>query len=263
MKITVLTENSSCRTDCSSEHGLSLFVETNMFKLLFDAGQTNLFSDNADILGVDLNTVGAAVLSHGHYDHGGGLSRFLEINDHAKVYISEYAFEPYYSGAEKYIGLDPSLRGNRRLVSVSENIEFSENLHLIPWGNHAKSFPSESYGLNKIDNGRLVPDDFIHEQYVLIEENSRKILLSGCSHNGILNILERFHPDVLIGGFHFMKIPVEGSGRETLIDYALRLMKYDTEYFTCHCTGAEQYNILKSVMGNRLHYISAGMMIEI
>lgn len=263
MKITVLVENTGCRADCLSEHGLSLFVETNGFKLLFDAGQTNIFSDNADVLGVDLGAVDAAVLSHGHYDHGGGIARFLEINNQAKVYVSPYAFEPYYSGTEKYIGLDVSLQSDKRLVSASEVTDLSGNLRLIPWGKYDKVYPSESYGLNKMDNGQLVPDDFIHEQYVLIEENNRKILLSGCSHNGILNIMERFRPDVLVGGFHFMKIPVEGSGREKLIDYASRLIKYDTEYYTCHCTGAEQYDVLKTVMGNRLHYASVGMTIDI
>ena len=57
--------------------------------------------------GVDLAAVDLAVLSHGHYDHGGGLARFLELNSTAPVYLNEHAFEPHYHGAERYIGLDP------------------------------------------------------------------------------------------------------------------------------------------------------------
>lgn len=263
MKITVLAENTSCRSDCLSEHGLSMFVEAAGYDLLFDMGQTDMFAVNAATLGLDLRRADGAVLSHGHYDHGGGISRFLQLNDHAKVYVSGYAFEPYYSGTEKYIGIDTSLKDSPRLVPVKESIELAGGISLIPWGEYKPAYPLESYGLNKMENGCLVPDDFRHEQYVMLEENGRRILLSGCSHIGILNIMERFRPDVLVGGFHFMKIPAEGSGREKLLDLASRLMEYDAQYYTCHCTGAEQYEVLSTVMGEKLHYISAGMVAEV
>ena len=104
----------------------------------------------------------------------------------------------------------------------------------------------------------MTQDLFRHEQYLLIEENGKKVLISGCSHNGILNIMETMKPDVLVGGFHFMKKPVE----EVKIP-ADRLMEYDTKYFTCHCTGLEQFDYMKRIMGDRLNYLSAGNMIEI
>ena len=108
MKITALIENTSAR-GLPTEHGLSLFVETAEHKFLFDMGQTDLFARNAETLGVDLSKVDFAVLSHGHYDHGGGLNTFLALNDHAPVYMSRYAFEPHYNGTEKNIGLDQGL----------------------------------------------------------------------------------------------------------------------------------------------------------
>lgn len=110
MKITCLIENTTHFDTVECEHGLSLFIEYNGLKILFDMGQTELFYENAQKLGISLSDVDFAVLSHGHCDHGGGLKKFLEINKAAPVYLSRYAFEPHYNGTEKYIGLDVSLR---------------------------------------------------------------------------------------------------------------------------------------------------------
>ena len=127
MKITALIENTSAR-GLPTEHGLSLFVETAEHKFLFDMGQTDLFARNAETLGIDLTTVDFAVLSHGHYDHGGGLKTFLKLNDHAPVYMSRYAFEPHYNGTEKYIGLDQDLKTSNRLVFVDEDMPIAEGI---------------------------------------------------------------------------------------------------------------------------------------
>ena len=116
MKITSLVENTCSNGNYDVEHGLSLYIETEDKKILFDMGQTDLFVKNANIMGVDLSDVDVAVLSHGHYDHGGGLGKFLEINQKAPVYLSRYAFGKYYNGSSKYIGLDMDLNENPRLV---------------------------------------------------------------------------------------------------------------------------------------------------
>ena len=78
MKLWVLMENTACREDLAKEHGLSLYLQTGERHILFDAGQSGAFADNARAMGVDLEQVDTAVLSHGHYDHGGGLNRFLD-----------------------------------------------------------------------------------------------------------------------------------------------------------------------------------------
>ena len=110
MKITALVENTCESGKYSVEHGLSLYIETDKHKILFDMGQTELFCENAKKLGVDLGKVDFAVLSHGHYDHGGGLAKFMEINKKAPIYIHEKAFGEHYNGTEKYIGLDTKRR---------------------------------------------------------------------------------------------------------------------------------------------------------
>ncbi len=258
MKIICLVENTSSRDDIASEHGLSLYVEAAGKKILFDMGQTDIFLRNAEKLNVDLTDVDIAVLSHGHYDHGGGLSAFLEVNRKAPVYVSRYVFLPYYNGQEKYIGLDTTLQDNDRIVFTDGTVIIADGVTLYPHSAITLSRPILSGGLNKVEDGILVPDDFMHEQYMMICENGKKLLISGCSHRGIYNIATSFSPDVLIGGFHFSKFPLD----EVLVKYADRLGSFDTDYYTCHCTGEAQFELMKSRM-ERLSYLHGGDVIEL
>ena len=255
MKITALTENTAA-CGLPVEHGLSLFIEQDGRALLFDMGQTDLFAQNAARLGVDLAAVDIAVLSHGHYDHGGGLRRFLELNQKAPVYLSRHAFEPHFNG-ERYIGLDVSLRDSDRLIFTDGVTKIADGITLYSCSDREKVLDLGSFGLNMEQDGALVPDDFRHEHYLLLEENGKRVLISGCSHRGIINIMEWFKPDVLIGGFHFNKLPLDGALRS----YAETLASYDTDYYTCHCTGVEQFEYMKRFMP-RLNYLSTGGRVE-
>ena len=258
MRITALTENTSCDPRIGYEHGLSLYIETKSHTILFDTGQSPLFAENAEKLGIDLNKIDICVLSHGHYDHGGGLSRFLERNDHAPVYLNRHAFEPHYNGTEKYIGLDTTLQDCDRLIFTEEEAVIADGLTLYACNVREKRHPMSGAGLNAVIGDKMIPDDFRHEHYLLIEDGGKRILISGCSHKGILNIVEWFTPDVLIGGFHLMKVEDE----ELLTAYAKALNVLPVEYYTCHCTGLEQYSVMQKHM-NRLHYLSAGQTIEL
>ena len=253
MKLVTLMENTTACDNLRCEHGLSLYLETGDHKILFDAGQSSAFAENAKKLGVDLREVDFAVLSHGHYDHGGGLEEFLKINNTAPVYISSHAFEPHYS-ANGYIGLDLQLQGREQLRSVAEETVLAEGITLY----QLDVVPADTAGLEMEEQGQRKPDDFRHEQYLLVEEGGKRILISGCSHKGILQIMEAFRPDILVGGFHFMKITEEAK----LAEAAKKLLEYDTVYYTGHCTGLTQYAYLKSVMGDQLHYIAAGTTVQ-
>ena len=258
MKITVLAENVSAHENIGAEHGLSLYIETSEHKILFDMGQSSLFTENAEKLGVDLSDIDAAVLSHGHYDHGGGLGEFLELNRTAPVYLSRFAFEPHYNGTEKYIGLDTSLAKSDRLIFTDDSCKIGEGLTLFTCNSFDKKHGMSSAGMLILQNDTFSPDDFRHEQYLLIEESGKKILISGCSHKGILNIAEWFAPHVLIGGFHFSKLPLDG----VLTGYAKYLDGFDTDFYTCHCTGTAQFEFMKQHM-SRLFYLSCGDTITI
>ncbi len=256
MKLWTLMENMACREDLSCEHGLSLYIEACGRKILFDAGQTAAFADNAERLGVDLKAVEFAVLSHGHYDHGGGMMRFFEVNDHAKCYVNQYAFGNHRHG-ERYIGIDPALKDTGRIVFVTEEQKVGEGLTLST--SDRIVYPIDDGGLSVEEGGVLRPEDYRHEQYLLIEENGKRILVSGCSHRGILNIAGQFRPDVLIGGFHFMNVTEEKRLRQA----AEVLLSYPTHYYTGHCTGLTQYEFMKAIMGNRLESLSTGMLLDI
>ena len=262
MKLTVLAENTTCREDLGCEHGLSLYLETGKRKLLFDAGQTGLFEENARKLGIDLRDADTFVLSHGHYDHGGGLCTFLSLNPTAKIYASDLCFGDFYNGPDKYIGLNPVLRDNMRILPVAEKTSLGDGLTLYPGRLVPTPRKVESFGLYSRCWHQWIPDTFLHEQYLLLEENGKRILFSGCSHRGILNIAEYFKPDILIGGFHFKKLDPE-KDQEILKVSAEALLALPTRYYTCHCTGVPQYEFLKSIMGDRIEYLSTGTRLEL
>ena len=269
MKLTVLCENTTCCEAVRPEHGLSLLLETGEKRILFDMGQTRAYLENAEALGIDLSSVDLAVLSHGHYDHGGGMATFLEVNPSAPIYLHPRAFDPHYHGREKYIGLDPALQGHPRLCVTADTYRIAPGLTLYSCNQSMYKYPVHNFGLQVLagespETGILTEDSFLHEQYLLIEENSRRILVSGCSHKGILNIMDWFAPDILIGGFHFVKWdPQTKIGRAQLEQAAETLLRYPTVYYTGHCTGKEQFAFLKERMGERLHSISAGQQLII
>ena len=263
MRITVLLENTPSSDSVTAEHGLSLFIETENAKILFDMGQTDAFADNARILGIDLSSADLAVLSHGHYDHGGGLTKFLELNRTAPVYLSPHAFEPHYS--TKYIGLDPAPASDPRLIRVTEQTEIAPGMTLFP--TIPCRYPIVPFGLTAEIDGTRTDEDFRHEQYLMMEEHGRRILFSGCSHRGILNIAEYFGKihgcDTVIGGFHFSKLDPDGNGRDALDEAAAVLSRSGMTFYTCHCTGEPQTAYLKSKMGANLHAIRCGDSFEI
>ncbi len=259
MRVTVLTENTTVDPRLTAEHGLSLLLDVNGARVLFDCGQSDAFARNAAMLGEALDTVDAAVLSHGHYDHGGGIPAFLERNATAPVYLSDSAFGAHYNGDERYIGLDPTLKGHPRLRVVHDRALIADGITVLASAYCPLHKPSQAYGLTVRRDNRLVPDPFDHEQCLWIEHtDGRRILVSGCSHRGVLNWMEALRPDVFIGGFHFMKLDPQAD-RDTLAHAAETLASFPCQYYSGHCTGDAAFAFLKDTLGDRLLPLSTGI----
>ena len=260
MRLTVLTENTVCREGLIPEHGVSFYIEAAGHRILFDMGQSDLFATHAKALGVPLQAVDVAILSHGHYDHGGGMAHFLQINEHAPIYVSAHAFEPHYRADGTDIGLDRRLLASPRIIPVEDRLEIGDGLELLSCNWLARPYGTDSAGLCMEG---MSPEDFRHEQYLLIREGERRILVSGCSHKGIENIVEWFRPDVLVGGFHLNKYATDGEHAAPLEGIAAHLMRTPTHYYTCHCTGVPQYAFLKERMGEQISYLACGATVQI
>lgn len=277
MQVSVLVEDTSIDAHFPCEHGLSLHLQsqqTNPQRILFDTGKTNLFLLNAQTLGIDLSKVQCAILSHGHYDHSGGMAQFLQINSQAPVFIHTHAADEHLAlrlhGQMDNIGIDPSLATNPRLRWVEGDIQIGEGLFLFSSISGTQSLADSNRVLLCKQEGKLIPDPFLHEQSLLITEAGKRILIAGCAHRGIVNIIQRALElagaplDVVIGGFHLSN-PTAGSSESTknLYDIAQTLLRWPTIYYTGHCTGSTAYTQLKSWMHDRLHAIHSGCQFEI
>ena len=260
MRIVTLIENTTTDEQLRSEHGLSLYLEIEQRKILFDAGQTSAFADNAKKLGVDLRAVDTAVLSHGHYDHGNGFARFLAENSTACIYASHAAFEQHLNKDNRDIGLNPALKDSHRFICVDQGIDLGDGITLLCATSMACVEPIEDYGLKVCRNSMAEPDDFSHELYLLVQEEGKRICITGCAHMGIVNIISWLDPDVVVGGFHFKPVSPES---EKLLDAAKAMAKTDRLYYTGHCTGEEQFSVLKHTLAHRLHSLSTGTIIHL
>lgn len=274
MIIKALIEDTSTSKELHTEPGLSLYIETKKHKVLFDTGESSQFAENAEKLGVDLKAVDLVIISHGHYDHAGGLPTFLSINDKAKVYLHRDAFDEYYAsradGTIEYIGIPKDLTPDERFVLCEDRLVIDEDLELFSGVNGKKYLPSGNSTLYKKVGESLQLDNFSHEQNLIISENGNTLLISGCSHNGIVNIVEHFQglkgflPDFVIGGFHLSNPGIHKGEKPEIVDAVGKyLLGTGSQCYTCHCTGIESYERLKAVMGDKINYLSAGTQLEI
>ncbi len=259
MKVTALVENTS-NCDLKAEHGLSLFIETARHKILFDFGCSDLFAVNAEKLGVDLHEVDIAFLSHGHYDHSGGLESFLDINKHANIYMHELVFEPHYNGRNEYIGVDSTLDGHPRFIKVREDTRIDSELSFVTLRSLKR--PIETNG-HKVRRGKYMEkEQYEHEMYLLIHEGYSTYLISGCTHKGLINLIHAFRFNSFVGGFHFMNYDVMWD-EELLLEAADTIRNSCADFYTCHCTGQEQFRFLKDEVGAKMHYLATGETIDL
>ncbi|MDE6435474.1 MAG: MBL fold metallo-hydrolase [Lachnospiraceae bacterium] len=275
IKIISLVENTSSSPELKSKHGLSIYVETIKHKILFDLGPNALFLENAQKLGVDIKLVDTVIISHGHSDHGGALAKFMEINKTAKIYIKESAFDGHctkVAGIPFNVGLDNALRDRQQIIFTSDNYIIDDELMLFSNVIGRKLFSKANDKLFAKKNGKIVLDQFEHEQYLIVTNGNKQVMITGCSHNGIVNIIEKYVEiyngsidklACVIGGFHlFNPITRNYESDELISEIAEYLGGLNAKFYTCHCTGKKAYKILKDSMGEQLGYFSTGTRIE-
>jgi 7,8-dihydropterin-6-yl-methyl-4-(beta-D-ribofuranosyl)aminobenzene 5'-phosphate synthase len=275
MKVITLFENRTISKEFKNKHGLSLYIETPNHKILFDTGTDDSFAYNDRKLGVKLEDIDVAVISHGHYDHGGGLETFLKLNSKAKIYIGKGAFDSHLVklfGMIKYnIGLKKELIINDRFVFVDGIMKIDDELILFGNVKGNKLMPKGNNKLLKeYSNGLVEKDDFEHEINLLINENDKYSLFCGCAHKGISNIIERTKDiidsdlKIVIGGFHLMGMNIKKSKSKDFLDELSSTLSSNSvgEYYTCHCTGEQAYSYLYQNMSN-LSELKTGLVIEV
>ena len=281
MKVTALIENTRAEgsEDLRAEHGLSLYIEHGEKRILFDTGASGAFADNAARLSIAIEAVDMAVISHHHYDHGGGLRRFLQINQRASIYLrsppaGDCRFK--FLWMDRYIGLDQALLREyaHRFIFVTERTAASPDVTLLTDVGHSYSLPRSNRNLYLARGGKLVPDDFAHELVLVLRDGDGLVVFTGCSHRGILNMVEavtRAFPDLPIkavfGGFHLVILPtlnfMSGS-KEEVRGIGTRMLQYPLErVFTGHCTGSRAFQVLKGAMGEKLEYIATGRTVTV
>ncbi len=273
MNLIVLSENTSVSESLESEHGLSVYIETAGHHILFDTGAGCVFKRNAEKLGVDLATVDLLVISHGHYDHGGGLRTFLEVNSRAKIFIHKQAFEAHYSKRTERIadiGLDQTLLPNERFVFCGDQVVIDEDIGVFSRVKQKRLFPSCNATLLMKRGDVFVPDDFAHEQNLVIQQEGKTMLIAGCAHKGIVNIVDACrdrlgqYPDYVVGGFHLSGSRASQSEAPDVVDaIGEYLASTPARYYTCHCTGKENFQRLKRLLGERIQPLSTGDRISI
>ncbi|MFA5006627.1 MAG: MBL fold metallo-hydrolase [Candidatus Izemoplasmatales bacterium] len=273
MILQMLVDNETDHPVCRAAHGLSLWIEIGGRFILFDFGPKGVLRENAAALGVDLSKADLAVLSHGHADHGGGLGGFLEANPTVSIYVRPAAFLRHLSRRDDGIhdiGLDSGLAGHPRFVETADVHRIDSQLLLFATPSRVHPEPAGNATLMSDGPSGPYRDAFAHEQSLLISAEGMTVLVAGCAHAGILNILDRAaglgfpRIDHVVGGFHLFSHGTGAVEPEAAIrSLAEDLRKAQAVFHTCHCTGTGPFAVLKSVLGDNIDYLKAGMAITL
>ena len=246
-RITVLVENTAGGRGLLGEHGLSFWIEWNGKRVLFDTGQGHVLLNNARRLGIRLDQIDAIDLSHGHYDHTGGLGDVLRNARATTVYTHPAAFEAKYAqnldGSARDVGI-PNLdkqmiRDMAELVLVEEPTEVCSGLYLTGPVPRTTDF-KDTGGAFFTDQACTEPDPLVDDQAAFIETQVGTVVILGCAHAGVINTLRhvqtltRNRPiHTVIGGMHLLNASPERMDKTVAELRRLEVQRL----LPCHCTG--------------------------
>ncbi len=274
--LSVLCDNmAAMKEGIRAEHGFSAFLEWGDRKVLFDTGQSDIFWHNAEVMGCDVESAQKVLVSHGHYDHTGGLGRLARPNRAVTVIAHPAVFTPRYKkqkdGSMKYIGCPYSRdflesRG-LRFSFVESRVEVVDDVFFVCGIPQTTDFEKgDPLLMVKNREGEFEPDPFLDDAAMYARTPEGLVIVLGCSHRGVINILRyilTLEGDVpiltIIGGTHLSRSSREQ--REETID-ALRALN-PRMVGVSHCTGTEATDAMRHVFGQRFFRAMAGVRVTI
>ncbi len=272
VSITILVDNNVIGPRVKSEHGFSIFIEADGRAMLFDTGQSDILIHNARALGIDLTRTEAIVLSHGHYDHVGGLLPVLEIIPgpcpvyaHPDIFVERYSHstgKPRKAGS-KFTVEELDLAGATLKLS-KESREIFTGVYTtgeIPRVTDFEDVGGKFY----LDPEGTIPDVIRDDQSLVIDAQRRLILLCGCCHSGLVNTMLHVHElfpdkriDTVIGGLH-----LKNASKERMDTTIENLREFGvTMVMGGHCTGKRQAQRLAESVEVEAPPCNAGLRLE-
>jgi 7,8-dihydropterin-6-yl-methyl-4-(beta-D-ribofuranosyl)aminobenzene 5'-phosphate synthase len=272
-KITVLVENTAGGRGLLAEHGLSFWIESGSRRILFDTGQSDILLHNASILGIDLRHTDALVLSHGHYDHVGGVKKPLELAPGLPVYLHPRALEPKFScrGQEsRSIGMEREMAQtlDQRIRDGLGSFTRSP-AEILPgvWATGEiprRSALEDTGGSFYLDPNRVQPDELLDDQALVLETPDGLVVVLGCAHAGVINTLDyvaELFPDrpirTVLGGMHLVR-----ASRARIAHTIMALCRHHVQRIgPAHCTGQEASRGLWDALPDRCFACNVGTQI--
>jgi 7,8-dihydropterin-6-yl-methyl-4-(beta-D-ribofuranosyl)aminobenzene 5'-phosphate synthase len=262
--------NNSAAENLKSEHGLSIWIEFGEKRVLFDTGQSDVLLENAKLLGINLKNTDAIVMSHGHYDHTGGLKAVLDIAGKAVLYIHPEALKLRYSQKEKtarMIGMPDSAKQTVRKMADAGRVVWTEMpTEVLPGLFVTSRIPRntdyEDTGGPFFDDPNChKPDEFADDQAVYFMTKQGLAVILGCAHSGVINTLDYItkmtnqkNAYAVVGGMHL--INADSNRIERTID---ALKKYDVQkIIPLHCTGQNGIDKIQKAFGDKCMLLHAG-----
>ena len=270
--LTVLVENSARKRGLLAEHGLSFLIDIDERKVLFDVGQTDIICHNADFLGIDLAKINRVVLSHGHYDHTGGLDALFKKAGRVDLFAHPDAFESKYAqnpdGMGRRIDLTDenraALQGNATVISTESPMEIDDGLFVTGAIPRITDF-EDTGGLFFKDQDCTVVDDIIDDQAVFFDSPLGIVVVMGCAHAGIINTLHyirKLLPQrpfyIVVGGTHLV------NASQLRIEKTIKaLREFDIKkLYPLHCTGFYAAAQLWNAFPDKVSLIPVGTIIK-
>jgi len=275
IRITTLVENTASEADLLAEHGLSFWIEYADKRILFDTGQSDILIQNANVLGINLAEADAVILSHGHYDHTGGLKTVLNVASQATLYLHPEALKPKFSRKDnktRMIGVSDSTReiiyalaDKQKVVWTEMPTEVFPGLFVtsrIPRNNSYENVGGDFF----LDSNCNKPDTLSDDQAMFFDSAKGLIVILGCAHAGVVNTLDYVAKlsgekciYAVIGGMHLLNTSAER------IEYTIdAIRQYNVQKIgTAHCTGGRAVEKFKSAFPSRCFLCSVGKRIKL